>query len=63
MAGIHSQKKHTVPIYDDIPANTLVALGHSSVRTRHDLPKRAQNDESYLLIYLFSLARRKSMGP
>ena len=50
MAGIQSQKKHTIPIYDDIPANTLVALEHSSVRTRHDLPKHAQNTESYLLI-------------
>ena len=50
MAEIHSQKKHTIPIYDDISANTLVALGHSSVRTHHDLPKRAQNDDSYLLI-------------
>ena len=50
MTGIQSQRKYTIPIYDGIPPNTLVALGHSSVRTHHDLPKRAQNDESYLLI-------------
>ena len=62
MAGIHSQRKHAIPINDDIPANTLVALGHSSVRTRHDLPKHAQNDEFYLLIWCSVLPAESRWG-